>query len=57
LTLLYGERVLSDKEKKKLAKMEKFLAKKEKATEPVGSCVVLHADARRSSQRRRKRSP
>ena len=29
LTILYGERVLSDKEKKKLAKLDKFKAKQE----------------------------
>jgi hypothetical protein len=46
LTLLYGERTLSDKEKKKLAKLEKFKAKQDKqeakpATEVNGLLLAL----------------
>lgn len=42
LTLLYGERTLSDKEKKKIAKFEKFNAKQKKAEEQeVVICIEI----------------
>ena len=52
--MLYGERTLSDKEKKKLAKMEKFNAKKEKE-EAKSQQQQGQGEVREGEERKRER--